>query len=151
MKIFNDRRGFTLMEILVAISIIAILTAIGIVSYGSVNRRSRDTKRKSDTEQVRSALEMYRTDNGYYPAIGAGSWTNASGLSTVLVATYMPAIPSDPKSPDSVYRYKATNVSGGSYYGYCVSAYLESETPASNSCTPDASQTPAHNYGVKSP
>lgn len=151
MKIFNDRRGFTLMEILVAISIIAILTAIGIVSYGSVNRRSRDTKRKSDTEQVRSALEMYRTDNGYYPAIGAGSWTNASGLSTVLVATYMPAIPSDPKSPDSAYRYKATNASGGNYYGYCVSAYLESETPVSNSCTPDASQTPAHNYGVKSP
>ncbi|MBI5448719.1 type II secretion system protein GspG [Candidatus Gottesmanbacteria bacterium] len=145
------KKGFTLMEILVAISIIAILTAIGIVSYGSVNRRSRDTKRKSDVEQIRSAIEMYRTDNGYYPSTGAGSWTDMSNLSADLVATYMPSIPADPKDPDYVYRYKATDVSGGSYYGYCVSAYLEAETPASNSCTPDASQTPAHNFGVKSP
>ena len=141
------RRGFTLIEVLVAVTIIAILTSIGVVSYSSVNKRSRDAKRKGDVEQLRSALEMYRADNSYYPNTGSGSWADASGLSTVLVSTYLPAIPSDPKSSQT-YRYEATNLSGGNYYGYCMSALIESEDPT-DTCTPDSGSS--HNYGVKSP
>ncbi|MBI5620310.1 prepilin-type N-terminal cleavage/methylation domain-containing protein [Candidatus Gottesmanbacteria bacterium] len=141
-------RGFTLIEVLVAVTIIAILISIGVVSYGSVNKRSRDAKRKGDVEQLRSALEMYRADTGYYPNTGSGSWADASGLSTPLVSTYLPAIPSDPKSSTQVYRYTATNLSGGNYYGYCLSALIESENPT-DTCTPDTNNS--HNYGVKSP
>ena len=134
----QNLRGFTLIEILVAATILAVLAAIGLVSYGKINQRSRDSKRKSDVEQLRSALEMYRLDN----------WTDTSGLSTPLVSTYMPAIPSDPKTTQ-VYRYKATNVSGGNYYGYCLSALLESEADPAETCTADTINS--HNYGVKSP
>lgn len=141
------RKGFTLIEVLVAVTIVAILISIGVVSYSSVNKRSRDAKRKGDVEQLRSALEMYRADNGYYPNTGSGSWTDASGLSTPLVSSYLPAIPSDPKSTQT-YRYEATNLSGGNYYGYCVSVLIESENP-NDSCTPDTVNS--HNYGVKSP
>lgn len=141
------KQGFTLIEVLVAVTIIAVLISIGVVSYGSVNRRSRDAKRKGDVEQMRSAMEMYRADTGYYPNLGSGSWADASGLSTTLVSTYLPAIPSDPKSAQT-YRYKATNLSGGNYYGYCLSAVLESEDP-NDTCTPDTISS--HNYGVKSP
>ena len=128
-------------------TIIAILTSIGVVSYSSVNKRSRDAKRKGDVEQLRSALEMSRADNGYYPNTGSGSWNDASGLSTSLVSTYLPVIPSDPKSAQT-YRYEATNLSGGNYYGYCMSALIESEDP-DDTCTPDDGSN--HNYGVKSP
>lgn len=141
------QRGFTLIEVLVAVTIIAILISIGVVSYGSVNKRSRDAKRKGDVEQLRSALEMYRADNSYYPNSGSGAWADASGLSTVLVSTYLPTIPSDPKSTQT-YRYKATNLSGGNYYGYCMSALIESENPT-DTCTADTVNN--HNYGVKSP
>lgn len=141
------RRGFTLIEVLVAVTIVAVLVSIGVVSYGSVNKRSRDAKRKGDAEQLRSALEMYRADIGYYPNTGSGSWADASGLSTVLVATYLPAIPSDPKTTQ-VYRYKATNPSGGNYLGYCISSLIESENP-DDTCTPDTVNS--HNYGVKNP
>lgn len=141
------RRGFTLIEVLVAATIIAVLISIGVVSYGSVNKRSKDAKRKGDVEQIRSALEMYRADTGYYPNIGSGVWANAFGLSTLLVSTYLPAIPSDPK-PAQTYRYKVTNLSGGNYYGYCMSALIESEDPL-DTCTPDTVNS--HNYGVKSP
>lgn len=145
------KKGFTLIEVLVAVTIIAVLVSIGVVSYTSVNKRSRDAKRKGDIEQIRSALEMYRADIGYYPNINNGSWTNAAGLSAVLVPTYIPAVPSDPKSTQT-YRYKETNISGSNYYGYCLTAYLES-AEENDTCTPDSVNQPVgtYMYGVKSP
>lgn len=140
-------KGFTFIELLVTVTIIAVLVSVGVVSYGSVNKRSRDAKRRGDVEQLRSVLEMYRADNGSYPNAGSGSWTDASALSTTLVSTYLPAIPADPKTTQT-YRYQATNLSGGNYYGYCMSALLESENPT-DTCTPDTVNS--HNYGVKSP
>lgn len=140
--------GFTLIEILVAATIIAVLVSIGIVSYGSINKRSRDSKRKSDVEQLRSALEMYRADNGYYPG-SSTSWINADDLAAELVPTYIPLLSADPTAT-AVYRYQAANGSGTPtrYYGYCLSAYLETENPT-DSCTPDTAS--GHNYGAKNP
>lgn len=142
-------KGFTLIEVLVVATIIAVLTAIGVVSYTNINKRSRDTKRKSDMEQIRSALEMYRADNGFYVATGAPNYTDASNLSAVLVPSYMAAIPSDPKSPTQVYRYKATDLVSGNYYGYCLSSLIEAEVNPTDTCTPDTVNS--HNYGLKSP
>lgn len=144
----RKQKGFTLIEVLVATTIIAVLTVVGIVSYVSVNKRSRDAKRKSDVEQIRSALEMYRADYGYYPNAGTGVWTDTANLTSTLVTTYLPTIPTDPKSATQTYRYMATNLSGANYYGYCLSGLLESENP-SDTCTPDT--TNLHNYGVKNP
>lgn len=138
--------GFTLVELLIAVSIIGILVAIGTVSYSTVNKQSRDTKRKSDMEQIRSALEMYRADNGYYPSAGCAAascgFYNASVLP--LTPTYLPAIPTNPKGRE--YRYQPSQRSGGNYYAYCLSALLESENPA-DTCAPDTGD----NYGLKNP
>lgn len=144
----SSHDGFTLLEVLVAATIIAVLAAIAVTSYTSINKRGRDAKRKSDLEQIRSALEMYRADNGYYPSTGSGGWVDASGalgLSALLVPTYMPVIPSDSNSLQ-FYQYQATSVSGGQYYGYCLSANLEAEDPQ-DTCTPYTGYT----YGVKNP
>lgn len=141
-------RGFTLLEVLVSATIIAVLTAIGIVSYSSVNKRSRDVKRKSDLEQIRSALEMYRSDNSsQYPNIGAG-FLDAQGLSTSLVnAGYMPAIPNDP-SPAGSYYYDAIDTAG-IYSSYCLCANLETLTATDSKCT--AALPGTCDYGLKSP
>lgn len=145
----THRRAFTLVELMVTVSIIAILIAIGIASYSSINKRSRDTKRKSDLEQLRSALEMYRAQNGNYPSAGGGSFVSTTNLAASLVSTYIPAIPVDPQDESPyMYRYRATNVSGGNYYGYCLSATLETQNPE-DTCTPDSSIS--QNYGLKSP
>jgi len=147
-------RGFSLMELLISVSIIAILIAIGIASYATINKQSRDTKRKSDMEQIRAALEMYRSDNGFYPPVGVGSWTAASsstdplvGLTPSLVSTYIAAVPTDPK-PAQSYMYIATNYSGGNYFGYCISVALESENPA-DTCT--VTLPSGYTYGLKNP
>ncbi len=150
----NKQRGFTLLEVLVSATIIAVLTTIGLVSFSSVNKRSRDVKRKSDLEQIRSALEMFRSDNTTYPgeypqfAASKNAFANASGLSTELVSTYMPAIPSDPDT-DNSYYYEAIST-GGQYTSYCVCAHLET-IPAGTTQSTCASIHASCNYGLKSP
>lgn len=144
------KNGFTLIEILVAATIIAVLTAVGVTSYTSINKRSRDAKRKSDLEQVRSALEMYRTDNGSYPGTSAG-FVLLTGLTSDLVSTYMPSIPADPKStftPSSDYYYSPIGTSP--FYSYCVCAELESEA-GSNNCGVTNPAVGGCNYYLKNP
>lgn len=143
------KKGFTLMEILIAIAIIAVLTAIGIVSYGSINRNARNAKRRSDIEQIRSALELYRADKGYYPAINTGSMDAAANLENAAdFSLYMTSVPDDPK--DIAYRYQALNESSGSYFGYCVAATLEtSGTTIDTTC--GSTSLGGYNYGRKNP
>ena len=154
----RDARGFTLLEVLVSATIIAVLTVIGVVSYGSVNKRSRDVKRKSDIEQVRSALEMYRSDNGAYPGVSVGSFGSFSTLgSGVLVSTYTPAVPTDPQPSQYSYYYVPTNYDAVTtkYYGYCVCGHLETQTVSSNTCLaadiPGGALPANCNYGLKNP
>lgn len=93
--------GFTFIEILVSVTIIAVLIAIGVASYASVNRRARDAKRKSDLEQIRSSLEQYRADVGSYPDTGASGWfLSSSGPDWIddLTTVYMDQVPVDPKN-----------------------------------------------------
>jgi prepilin-type N-terminal cleavage/methylation domain-containing protein len=67
-------KGFTLIELLVVIAIIVILATLAMTSYRTANVRARDARRAADMEQVRSALELYRSDtslNGDYPNGGS--------------------------------------------------------------------------------
>lgn len=98
----KNRLGFTLIELMVAISIIAVLMAIGVVSYVQANRNARNARRAADMEQVRSALEMYRNENPTYPA--TTSWSNLmSTLSDYLSQSSQIA---DPRGGDDfAYSY----------------------------------------------
>ncbi|HCQ31160.1 TPA: hypothetical protein DIU27_02100 [Candidatus Collierbacteria bacterium] len=62
------RNGYTFVELLVVISIIGIIFAVGVVSFTAITTRSRDTRRKSDMEAIRQALEMCRSLTGTYPS-----------------------------------------------------------------------------------
>lgn len=102
------KNGFTFVELLVVVTIIAVITGIAAVSYNQTNKRSRDTRRKADIEQIRSALEICRAESGAYPAsIGSGV--------VCATVTYMAAnqMPKDPKSGNA-YSYSA-NVANDTY------------------------------------
>lgn len=109
------KRGFTLIELLVVIAIIGILITVGSVSYQRAVRLSRDSKRKTDLEQIRQALETYRSENGSYPL--GGSWE--SDLEDGFITT----VPEDLINP---YIYTPE----GSSTTYSLCATLESTTPA---------------------
>lgn len=73
----KNTAGFTLMEILVVLSIVAIFVTIGVVTAQSGRARARDDERKVTLEKLRVALELYRDQhNGAYPN------TNSSQLSS---------------------------------------------------------------------
>jgi len=61
------RNGFTLMEILIAMTIMGILASIGYAAFTISLQKSRDAARKSDLGQMASALEAYNNDYGVYP------------------------------------------------------------------------------------
>lgn len=97
-------KGFTLMELLITIGIIVLLMGVGVVSYTQTNKKARDSKRKADIESIRSALELYRTDEGQYPALTVdGSNCITSTNITSGAVTYLAKLPTDPTT--SCYKY----------------------------------------------
>src|SRR3989344_5158240 len=90
--------GFTFIELLVTVTIMAVMMAVAIVSYSNTNLRSRDTKRKADLEVIRSALEICRSNTGSYPASVNSNVTCSDGVVTLQ------ATPIDPKT-GAVYTY----------------------------------------------
>ena len=132
-------RGFTLVELLVVITIIALLTTIGIVMYQNATRRSRDGRRQTDLEQVRTALELYRSDNSAYPA--DTTWAN---LQTTL-ADDIRALPTDPK--DFAYSY----VPGANNLSYSLCAHLETGNDTDDFCGSGEACGGNCNYEVQNP
>lgn len=60
------QKGFTLVELLVVISIIAVLSVIGITVYGSVQKSARDAKRRADIDAISKAYEVNYSSGGKY-------------------------------------------------------------------------------------
>lgn len=104
--------GFSLIELLVVVTIIIVLTTIGLVSYRQASRGSRNAKRKSDLETVRQALVLYRNDEGSYPA---GS-NFGSMLTTIGDYISFDSL-TDPKSPTYDYAYTSAD---GSIFELCA-------------------------------
>lgn len=74
------RHAFTVMELMIAIAIMALLAGIITVSFNSVRTRSRDGRRKSDLQVYSTALEQYHAVNGTYQVQYAST---IAGIDTV--------------------------------------------------------------------
>ncbi|MCE1229569.1 MAG: prepilin-type N-terminal cleavage/methylation domain-containing protein [Firmicutes bacterium] len=67
--VFRKRsRGFTLLELVTAMTILALMTTVGIVGYRSHTRSAKEAVLKEDLFQLNHALEQHRADKGRYPA-----------------------------------------------------------------------------------
>ncbi len=94
----SSQKGFTLVELLVVISIIGVLATLVLLQLGTARAKSRDAKRISDINQIRSAVEQYFEDNdGAYPTVITGG---AGGTLT----KYMTNVPVDPLN-GAAYNY----------------------------------------------
>ena len=102
--------GFTLIEIVVVIAIIALPFAAGVTSYSKVRQNSRDSIRKSDLTAIQTALEQYMGAQKVYPP----------DIATLVADGYLPkGEPKDPKSKCG-YEYNAPALSSYKSYELCA-------------------------------
>jgi prepilin-type N-terminal cleavage/methylation domain-containing protein len=146
-----SKKGFTLVELLVVISIIGLLSTIAVVSLGAARSKARDAKRIADMKQVSTSLEQFYADQGGYPAMTAalaaaagaypigvtGAVTLCGDISAAGAAfaascgantTYMGRIPPWPTSPTAV-NCNGTTIVSNYCYGSDV-AYTSSTKTA---------------------
>ncbi len=65
----KKREGFTLIELIVVVAIIGLLISIVISSLGAAKQKGSDTAKIRVLQEVRSALQLYFSDNGSYPPV----------------------------------------------------------------------------------
>ena len=134
--------GFTMIEIIVSITIIAVLSTLGTMVFTNSLASGRDARRKADLEQLRSALELFRTNNssayptnipsltpylkipkegkngldyGYYFVAGGNDYTLGALLENVAAPTCAAPGP-------TCFELKKTNPAARSC-NYCVGPY----------------------------
>lgn len=146
-RLGRRRRGFTLVELLIVVAVIAILVAILIPNFVRARAQSQVAASKSNLKNLGTALEQYHVDTGAYP-VGFGpagekirpdiayachkgtahgkhsNCGNSLATLAVLVPRYIRTIPMDPCT-NGQYLYQSTN---GSTYS------LEIDYPADILC-----------------
>lgn len=155
------QRGFTLVEILIAISIIGIAFGVVISSASYLQKSSRNTQRQSDLVNIQGALQQYYADQQFFPMSTGANSLNLSSQAAIASNVGNPAFtgtnnvylkltPDDPLGSQN-YLYKAfisndlTNTTACDnatssttkcqYYILC--SYLEDSSLASDAdCTP---------------
>lgn len=119
------KKGFTLLEIMITMGIIAIISAMLTVNYISARVRERDSRRKSDLVKIQSALELYRADNQRYPPISdVDGWVDIRGADD-LSPRYITEVPQDPVSEDNCPGYLYMVMPG--FQRYTIYTVLENQ------------------------
>jgi prepilin-type N-terminal cleavage/methylation domain-containing protein len=135
MRYSSSRRGFTIVELLIVIVVIAILAAISIVAYTGIQNKSRVASLSADLRNAATQIKLDQTNNGAFPDTIANV-NNGAGLKA---------------SPGTTYRYSVNNTTKPQTF--CLSAtegtmfysVTENSTPTSGSCVNIAAGATATN------
>jgi type IV pilus assembly protein PilA len=80
----RNRKGFTLIELMIVVAIIIVLAAIAIPNYLKMVVRARKSAVMSDMKAIGTALEAYNTDWGGYPDITITAGDNWAAFESAL-------------------------------------------------------------------
>lgn len=119
--------GFTLIELLISISILGIVTTIGVSSFLTAQKQARDSRRERTMLEIQSSFEQYYGEFGVYPTSAGGTIDSSFEDGTR---------PKDPKNSGLyVITWDYTEVDS-----YCVCSLLETkvgnaDSASSTACT----------------
>jgi prepilin-type N-terminal cleavage/methylation domain-containing protein len=144
-------KGFTLVELLIAISILAILSTIGFAAYSKSQELARDAKRRGDVDAIKKAMYLLQGSKGNFcdstTGVGfgfssyfiKGAASDPPAKAALETAGYIPKLPTDPRWTSAI------TTSDWIYFLYVpdcehfsISAHLEGTPPALANlpCTP---------------
>lgn len=119
-KLRRSRKGFTLVELLVVVVVLAVLGAIVVPKFIGAGKSSKESALKSDLQILRNAIQAFYSDTGYYPAAlndlaantAPTNGLDSTGASKSILAIdwkgpYVLSIPNDPVS-SSAFTYSTT-------------------------------------------
>lgn len=92
------KRGFTLIEIIVVITVISIIATLSVAGYVNLQKDSRDTQRKASAVVVSESLEKYFSKNGEYPNVSSMTASDANSVKQLLGMTSIKSLIS-PSAP----------------------------------------------------
>ena len=79
-------RGFSLLELIVVMTLIGLLVGIALPAYRDATQRAREATLKEDLTRMRKAIDEYHTDKGEYPP----------ALEDLVMSGYLRGLPKDP-------------------------------------------------------
>jgi len=105
------RRGFTLIELMIVIAVMAILIGIALPQFRGMQEEGLIAQAKAELRTLKTAIESYYIHNGSYPT-DAAAWQSAlTGTSPTIVRTVL----TDPFSSTSA-EYQLVYSTSGEYY-----------------------------------
>lgn len=133
--------GFTIVELLIVIVVIAILAAITVVAYTGIQQQARDSQRLADLSTLEKAFRLYAVEYGHFPyeSSGTNGVVGEGGAIDAVLAPYISAIPHDPLGPgNATYNYYYDgrhNCGGNSTKAVLFIRALENPKPDNTICT----------------
>jgi type IV pilus assembly protein PilE len=112
------QHGFTLIEILIVVAIVAILSAIAIPSYRDYVLRGRLTEAISGLSDVRTKMEQYYADNRTYPT--GGCVTSGTPGATQILVSPLQNFTYDCAATATTYTAKATGTGATTGFVYQI-------------------------------
>lgn len=119
----KNKKGFTILELLVSIAIISVLAAVVLATVTGIKARSRDGKRMSDTREIVKALNLYSNNHGKFPIVPSEiTITSEDAFSLELEGDLVITnVPRDPLYPSTEYKYGYTSADGNSFtLSFCL-------------------------------
>jgi general secretion pathway protein G len=114
----NRQSGFTLIEIMVVVVILAVLGALVVPKILENVDKARVTRAQSDIRAIQTALDLYRLDNFKYPTTEQGLQALVKQPSDPTITNYRSGgyLPSLPKDPwNNPYQYVSPGADGRDY------------------------------------
>lgn len=117
----QSEAGFTLIEMMIVVAIIAILVAVLVPNFIRARAQAQTAACEANLKEIATILELYQTDHQEYPA---GNNTAVDATDTDL-APYLKQKPIDPVAPSGAYEFTVTNGASGnaSYTITCPGAH----------------------------